>query len=514
MMNIEEYMNRLAAALDGCSPDEIDNAVEYYTELIEESEDPVAQMASLGTPEELAEHIRRESGWITPSEGIPAGGQTPPPQGFAGQQVYSGPAPGPKRDNAGRVLALLLTFPFWLAAFIILGCVFVVIWSVYVSFPAAALGNIIVGFMELKNYAAYGALLITTAILFLGFSNLLGSVAVNLTRLTARGTAIFTRFLFGGKSDGKRFEWKKMGKFSAIFGGAALVIGIIGTGLVYAVARPTADKYAEHLNYESKEYDLSSGIDALSADIDIGSVKVLKASDGRAVLKAENVKLDELNISEGAGRTEISYKAKNTKIQYDPFGIQSKAVTNAKFTIYLPAEEYDELNITADLGEITVKDINTGKMSVDASCGAVDMEAVKADSIEIEANLGAVKLSNVTADTAVLTADCGAVKLDSCNIADKLSGEISLGEGTFKDMTVGTIEVQFDCGDFTYDGEILDGGNIELDLGTCTMKLSGQDYNVHGDTDTGTVKIDDPLKSGSRAINIHNDCGDIKVNAA
>ena len=61
-MKFEEYIERLRAGLKGLDPDEAESAVQYYTELIEEAEDPEEQMASLGSPEDLAQRIKEQNG--------------------------------------------------------------------------------------------------------------------------------------------------------------------------------------------------------------------------------------------------------------------------------------------------------------------------------------------------------------------------------------------------------------------------------------------------------------------
>ena len=169
-MNVQEYRNRLIHALEGCLPDEIESAVEYYTELIEESEDPDEQMEKLGSPEELAERIKRESGWIQPADGIsPEDGQTPPPQGFGGQNYGAQQAYQQQTSNgssmAGRVIALILTFPFWIAVFSVLISLFFVIWGVYIAFPCGAISAFAAGIMEMKTYAGYGMLILFCSIL-------------------------------------------------------------------------------------------------------------------------------------------------------------------------------------------------------------------------------------------------------------------------------------------------------------------------------------------------------------
>ena len=62
-ITLEEYRARLYAALAGYDRNEVEQAVNYYTELIEDAEDPVMQMNKLGTPEQLAQRIIAENGW-------------------------------------------------------------------------------------------------------------------------------------------------------------------------------------------------------------------------------------------------------------------------------------------------------------------------------------------------------------------------------------------------------------------------------------------------------------------
>ena len=521
-MTVQEYRHRLEKAMEGCSPDEIENAVEYYTELIEESEDPDAQMESLGTPEELAERIKRESGWMTPADGIPADGQTPPPQGFGGQaQNFGGQqayqqTPNSSGAMAGRIVALVLTFPFWIALFSILISLFFVIWGVYISFPCGAISALAAGIMEMKTYPGYGLIILLTSILFAGLAVLLAKPAANLTRLTAHGISRFAKFLFAPNASVGEFVWKKMSKVALIAGIGLTAVGLVTTGAAYGLIHPTPEKYAEKLDLVTKEYELTADHSDVVADMDIGNIVIKKSEDGKAALKASNIKEEYLTVKDESTLSLVykSEKDGSDSFNFDLFGMKTKAKTDVKFELYLPEKEYNSFKIEANLGRINISDMTATAVKLNADCGEIKASGITADNIEIKDSLGKVSLSNITADGLNVEADCGAVEMNNVTVGDLLDAKLSLGAAKFENMNVGTLKAECDCGDFKYNGIVTVSGNIQVDLGAVKMTLSGQDYNVHADADTGSVSVDDSLKSGSVLIEVNDDCGSISVKAA
>ncbi len=518
-MTVQEYRHRLERAMEGCSPDEIENAVEYYGELIEDSEFPEEQMEKLGSPEELAERIKREGGWIQPVEGIPADDrQAPPPQGFGGQYAGAQQQTGSSSSSiAGRIIALVLTFPFWIAAFAILISLFFVIWGIYIAFPSGAISALVCGFAEFRTYPAYGGLILTAMLAMAGLSVLLVNLAVNLTRFTGHVTASFAKFLFAPNAKGQSFVWKKIHRLAAIIGVALLGVGVLGSGAVFAVAHPNSEKYAEKLGLTDKEYSLSADASGISADIDIGNVIVKQSGDGSAKLVAENIVEDCLTVNDG-NNIDISYDLENKRAKqtfnFDMFGISSGSKTKAKFTLYLPEKDYDTVTLTASLGKVELGDLKADTLNVKADCGDIKLNDTTAVTMVIEESLGKIDIKNVTADSADISNDCGAVKVKDSEISGSVKAELSLGEGKFEDVTVGSIDAKLDCGNFKFTGTITEGGRIELDTGNADIKLSGQGYDVDASADTGDVDVDSSLKGGSVKIDVKNDCGNINVKAA
>ena len=286
-------------------------------------------MEKLGSPEELAERIKRESGWIQPADGIsPEDGQTPPPQGFGAQNYGAQQAYQQQTSNGGavavRVIALILTFPFWIAVFSILISLFFVIWGVYIAFPCGAISAFAAGIMEMKTYAGYGMLILLCSILFAGLAVLLANPAANLTRLTAHGTASFARFLFAPSAKGSRFVWKKTGRAALAAGIGLVIVGLFAGGAVFGIVRPTPEKYGEHLGLETKEYDLTADHSSITANIDFGSVTVKKSQDGKASLKAINIEEKYLTVSDETALS-INYKrADKNYFNFDLFGMKLK----------------------------------------------------------------------------------------------------------------------------------------------------------------------------------------------
>jgi len=56
-MTIDQYIAELARAIRSLPPDEVEQALDYYTEYLHDAQDPQAAMAQLGAPKEVAATI-------------------------------------------------------------------------------------------------------------------------------------------------------------------------------------------------------------------------------------------------------------------------------------------------------------------------------------------------------------------------------------------------------------------------------------------------------------------------
>ena len=183
-MSRDEYLQILRDNLTTMSDDEKDDVIRYYLEYFIDSGDEQAAMEELGRPEALADRLcgthnyRKEM--ETPKQG----------QGYSGESEYHSESSysrnmdsdyGMKRRrfSAGKIIALICTFPIWLpiaivavvlafAAFIVVAAL---VFSLFVAFAAmvfAGIVSVVAGFAVLGKSVADGLLVSGMGLLVAG----------------------------------------------------------------------------------------------------------------------------------------------------------------------------------------------------------------------------------------------------------------------------------------------------------------------------------------------------------
>ena len=198
-MKKNEFLAHLRHKLYQLPPQEIEQTLEYYSEMIddyiESGYSPEAAVAKMGTPEAVAAQI------------------------LGGTRVPATQAPVPqKRNRSGLTVCLLiLGFPLWfpllvtafcllLTLAIVIGVLAVVVpWSLVVSFGASALGLLIATPIILMGEGiAAAAFTLGTVLVLVALCIFCLWVGVHLTKLGAKGIGAtfkgFFRLLFGRRN--------------------------------------------------------------------------------------------------------------------------------------------------------------------------------------------------------------------------------------------------------------------------------------------------------------------------
>ena len=191
-MNKVEFLTRLRNRLEngGMAADDINDALTYYDEVFLDAgfgkEEETA--ASMGSPEEVAVNLLRESGiHVNPSPAMPPQRNNIPQnnQEFAYQNTqnnfqngypYAQPAPQTKQKSAGFSVAMaiiaILTFPIWLPILItvvaLLFSLIVVVFSLIVALVATAGGMLFGGIVCLFEAPPIGMMILGISIFLIG----------------------------------------------------------------------------------------------------------------------------------------------------------------------------------------------------------------------------------------------------------------------------------------------------------------------------------------------------------
>lgn len=196
-MDKYDYIDTLKRNLSELSEDERTSAIDYYKELFEDagSENEQELINKLGSPQELAANIIRESGMVavTSSKNNDKFSFEKKPDTANSKKAKS------NNDIILAIILIIVTFPLWIglvgAAFGIIVAIISVIFAAVVSLGAISISGIVVGIITLFTSPATGLVyigigLIATSIIFLclipfwklavKFANWLGGCITNL----------------------------------------------------------------------------------------------------------------------------------------------------------------------------------------------------------------------------------------------------------------------------------------------------------------------------------------------
>lgn len=519
-ITLEEYRARLYAALAGFDPNEVAQAVNYYIELIEDADDPAEQMAKLGTPEQLAQRIIADNGWTPPQNfGGYYGGQ--PMGGMTAEDLRRSSTSG----LAKRVLALILTFPFWLTAFILIITLLIVIWSVFIALPAGTVAAIIESMRWIGKYFGYALAVLFAGVGLAGLTILLFAPVRAATGGIFKAIAGFARFLFGIKKKDEGFDLKKTKNYfsKAVLATGALLF-VLGGGIsapLYAKAANSPEKFAQALGLDTYEYEYSDSIDSIKIDIEsVADLEILPSSNGKMYLKAENVNVHKIAVLDQAeaGFTYVNPNAGSVHF----FNLGNLGNPYGTFKLYLPEKEYKSADIRSSVGDIKVENLTAKQIVIGNSAGDTKLTNVKQTgsdgSFSVTSDLGDIKLNNCTIESgsAELIQHCGDVKFETGS-ANSLRIENDLGSIKGENLTAANLDLKNNCGDIKLSNSSATGSiTCKVELGDCKLELNGTDYNVSAHTDLGDAKINgsnayEVVTGGKIPVNVTGNTGDVKV---
>ncbi|MGN0633505.1 MAG: DUF4097 family beta strand repeat-containing protein [Oscillospiraceae bacterium] len=491
-MTVNEYIARLKKALRRFDAEEVENVIQYYTELFEDAEDPQSLMESFGTPEQLAQKVMAENGW--------------------------GSVPKPKM-TASRIIALVLLSPFWLTVYILIISAVAAVASVYVCFPAFVVGGVFGAFFS-GGFAPGIMQCVGLSLVGIGGTLLLIKPLILFIKLMWNASVAFTEFLFGFKLR-KQKETEKVRKTNfvpaIIIGAVCLVAGVGIGGVSFIGMKDKYSEYAERLGYEDYSYEFSD--DCKNIDINISEaadVNILKSTDGRMYLEAENIAKDRFSVS-GGETAKIDYKAEKFGLRFEFFGMK-ETYFSSSVTLYLPEDMYDRIDINTSCGDVRINGISADKLILSNSCGSVSLDGCTFTAASIDLELGDVEINDCGFESLDISDSCGDIELERVTVNGRLESENELGNTEFKNLTAGSAEVESSCGDVELEDSVLKGeSHFDLELGDASLHFADSNYDFRLDTELGEVEINGrsaasaDYQRGSVIISVENSCGDISV---
>ena len=190
--------------------------------------------------------------------------------------------------------------------------------------------------------------------------------------------------------------------------------------------------------------------------------------------------------------------------------VVSSLIDTPTITVYLPADDYDNLKLESDTGSVTLpEDFSFGSIELESDTGSINCSASARQHIRVKSDTGAVELDSVicagpitiredTGKTMLRNVNCGSLDFHGCTGLFEMEDLLSTG----------LIAIEQDTGAVLF--ERCDAS--ELRIKTSTGKVVGSlltEKVFNAKSDTGKVEVPNTTSGGSCTIT--TDTGKIQV---
>jgi DUF4097 and DUF4098 domain-containing protein YvlB len=160
--------------------------------------------------------------------------------------------------------------------------------------------------------------------------------------------------------------------------------------------------------------------------------------------------VDPAAAKQRASEVPVDISREDSKIVIETDGGEN---TGADYTLRVPTG--GSVEVESEIGDVEVSGIS-GNVMVGAEAGDVRVREVGGD-VKVEAPRGDVNVGDVNTDTG------------SANL------EVGVGDVSFEDLILGTLEARVEAGDVTFSGRFSGGGRVTVQTGDIIARLPSDD---------------------------------------
>lgn len=170
-----------------------------------------------------------------------------------------------------------------------------------------------------------------------------------------------------------------------VVGGILLAIGVgVGASHNFSLFK-FFDVSIGRPELASQEYMKLDEFDSLYIDMNYGGVEIVKGSD-----YAVEYQLYSDNVVCEVNNGRLVFKESGKKHVGINLGIFGNYNYDSYVKVYVPEKDFDDVEIHTDMGEMKVKDLSCGKLTLESNMGAVNCINVKADRVDLDVDMGSV----------------------------------------------------------------------------------------------------------------------------
>ena len=232
-----------------------------------------------------------------------------------------------------------------------------------------------------------------------------------------------------------------------------------------------------------KMYEITEDFSSVSINSKIARVNILVSEDDecRVEIKESATRFYTVSVKDG----KLLIKENDTRRWYQYIGIITLSHT---INLYMPAGQYDALNINTDTGDIKVQEgFEFDVAQVVGDTSDIEFYANVKSKFECETDTGDIKISGVNASAINVESDTGDIIIANVNAGNiELEGDTSTLK--LQNINCKNIEIESGTGKANL-GSVVAESNMNISVGTCDVNLDACDAaEINIKTTTGDVK--------------------------
>lgn len=285
-----------------------------------------------------------------------------------------------------------------------------------------------------------------------------------------------------------------------------IIITLIGA-LIFVIAFSISGFNLSNIattKFEKVTYEFDEVIKDISITTDTSKIKFIKTDDNKCKVICFESDLIKHNVQKENDKLVIT--SSDNRQWYDYIGLN---VNTPSINIYLPNNEYNNINITTVTGDINIpNDFNFKNMNINGSTSNINSSANVKSKLDIITTTGSINIKSFESEDINITCKTGDINLHNirCNNINikGTTAEIELNNVIANDNiiinnTTGEVELnRCDARDISIETST---GDVE-----CVL-LSGKVFNVR----STTGEIDIPYSSEGGNCDITTSTGDISI---
>ncbi|MBR6003629.1 MAG: DUF4097 family beta strand repeat protein [Lachnospiraceae bacterium] len=307
-------------------------------------------------------------------------------------------------------------------------------------------------------------------------------------------------------------------KKSSIIGGILVAIGVIAIVLSFALAGCNFKNYANKGNsfvytdddYVERNYTATSDIKKLVVDCSSDTCRIVSGNVDTIEIKYFENETQKYDIEE-KGDTLTVKRLSNNGVKFR-IGIDF-SFKDVKMEITVPKSFNGEVDTDFSSGAISVKGLNTEKLTVKCTSGAINVEDIDCEGdVFIKASSGAVNVADVECADFTCEASSGAVNVDNVK-CENYNSRCSSGLMRISDVKAEDIEFKSTSGEVfitRIDAAKSIKGNCTSGEIRGTIVGDEDDFSIIADTTSGSCNLKNS-RTGNKTLDVETTSGDIHI---